>query len=197
VNSHFEFDLWQHNVKFYLLVVLCVQQSEDRKFTHISQDCWRTLTLMLVWLRSPVQLRKEIPKSSTERPQPPRPKKKKTHTHTNVNTKGQSRVDLLFGYKRYRSLWILSHKTVNQSSQNQTTYVKIGIRIAIVFLSHSHVSTELRQYKGFHTFDKESPKFTQLYVTFSVSLLLNITTQHNIQGVPEEMCQTSGGCSLC
>jgi len=49
-------------------------------------------------------------------------KKKHTHTHTNVNTKGQSHVDLLFVYKRHRSLRIISYKTVNQSSQNPTTY---------------------------------------------------------------------------
>ena len=52
--------------------------------------------------------------------------------------------------------------------------------LVCVIKSLPHVSTELRQHKGVHIFDKESSKFTQLYVTFNASLLLNIKTQHNI-----------------
>lgn len=124
MNSHFGFDLWLHNAKFYLLIVLCVQQS---KTGHLLRYITRLLKpyntdASVTSVSSTTAKRKYQSLQLKVHRLRDRKKKKHTHTHTNVNTKGQSHVDLLFVYKRHRSLRIISYKTVNQSSQNPTTY---------------------------------------------------------------------------
>jgi hypothetical protein len=80
-----------------------------------------------------------------------------------------------------------------KSDKNNEYFIRIPINI----LDNNSLSTSNIE-KYFRQIDREN----KTYIVYSINFLLENRatcelTRKNIQGVPEGMCQTSGGCSLC
>jgi hypothetical protein len=113
--GHFGLNLRLQYVKFYFLIVSCVEQLGEKTFSQIyHKTVGRTRILLVVRLRFPVRLENEIPNSSKEIPEPPR-QKKKTQMSTRKVKVAMTCVLSIKDIVRYE----FSYKTVNQAIKSK------------------------------------------------------------------------------